>query len=161
MVDWYGASAFAAWRAARTGRPWRLPAELEWEKAARGVDGRLFPWGDQADATWMCIRTSHAERAMPAPVTDYALDESPYGVRGMAGGVRDWCLDRGDELGPPIDGDRARIEPDLDPDPEAARVYRGGDWYGLAVHARAAYRAWNKPRTRNYSLGFRCARPLA
>ena len=47
MVDWFGASAYANWYAKKTGRPWRLPSEFEWEKAARGVDGRFYPWGDK------------------------------------------------------------------------------------------------------------------
>ncbi len=157
MVDWFAAMAFADWQAARTGLPWRLPTEFEWEKAARGVDGRRYPWGDHPDATWMCVRTSHEGPAAPPAVGTWPLDESPYGVRWMAGGVRDLCLDEAREDGPPTDGDRIVI-PGPPFDPEVARVYRGGDWYGLAVHARAAYRAWNKPRTKNYSMGFRLCR---
>ncbi|MEZ4234906.1 MAG: bifunctional serine/threonine-protein kinase/formylglycine-generating enzyme family protein [Myxococcota bacterium] len=160
MVDFWGASAYAAWRAARDGLPWRLPSEVEWEKAARGADGRRYPWGDHADATWMCIRSSHTGRASPAPVSSFPLDRSPYGVQGLAGGIRDWCADPGavDAL-PRTDGDRALPVPD-DVDPEAPRVYRGGDWYGLPIHARAAYRAWNKPAARTYSLGFRLCRSV-
>jgi serine/threonine-protein kinase len=162
MIDWYAACAFAAWESERTGLPWRLPTEFEWEKAARGVDGRRYPWGDHPDATWMCVRASHDGKAQPPAVGSFPLDESPYGVRWMAGGVRDWCLDVGREAGPPTDGDRV-VVPTVDPataDPEEPRAYRGGDWYGLAVHARLAYRAWNKPRTKNYSLGFRLCRSV-
>jgi formylglycine-generating enzyme required for sulfatase activity len=158
MVDWSAARAFAAWEAERSGLPWRLPTEFEWEKAARGVDGRRYPWGNHPDATWMCIRASHATKAEPPPVGAFPLDESPYGVRGMAGGVRDWCLDLGAPQGPPTDGDRVVVPDVVDDDPELPRAYRGGDWYGLAVHARAAYRAWNKAKARNYSLGFRLCR---
>jgi eukaryotic-like serine/threonine-protein kinase len=169
MIDWDGATAYAAWRAVQDGLPWRLPAEVEWEKAARGADGRRYPWGDHPDATWMCIRPSHTGSAAPPVVGAYPLDDSPYGVRGLAGGVRDWCADVGSvgEAGPSLDGDRAVVPPPDSPGsplwtgrsgpPDAPRSYRGGDWYGLAVHARAAYRAWNKPATRNYSLGFRIA----
>ncbi|MEQ1564908.1 MAG: bifunctional serine/threonine-protein kinase/formylglycine-generating enzyme family protein [Myxococcota bacterium] len=158
MVDWFGANAFAAWQSARDGLAWRLPTELEWEKAARGVDGRRYPWGDHADATWMCIRTSHTGPAAPPVVTAYPGDVSPYGVRGMGGGVRDWCADEGRADGPRVVDERA-VPADVS-DPTVPRAYRGGDWYGLAIHARCAYRAWNKPQTRTYSLGFRLARSV-
>jgi len=154
MVDWDGAMAYAAWRSETTGLRWRLPTEFEWEKAARGVDGRRYPWGDHADATWMCIRVSHAESPRPEVVDAYPLDVSPYGVRGMAGNVRDWCIDRGEAAGPPLDGDRVVVPADPASE-EGAPAYRGGDWYGLPIHAVAAYRAWNRSVTRTYSLGFR------
>ncbi len=153
MVDWQAARAYASWLAARDHLPWRLPVEFEWEKAARGVDGRSYPWGDHADPNWLCIRASHTGPAMPPVRDQYPLDESPYGVRGMAGGVRDWCLDEGSEAGPPLSGDV--VDTVVDGTGSGPRVYRGGDWYGLAVHARLAYRAWNKPQTKNASLGFR------
>jgi formylglycine-generating enzyme required for sulfatase activity len=82
------------------------------------------------------------------------LDVSPYGVMGMGGGVRDWCIDRGGADGPPLDGDRVII-PSNPSAEEGPPTYRGGDWYGLALHASTAYRAWNKAVTRNYVLGFR------
>lgn len=158
MVDWFGARAYAAWRAEVDGVPWRLPTEFEWEKAARGVDGRPYPWGSFCDPTWACTRSSHAADAAPRAVDAYPVDVSPYGVRGMAGNVRDWCLDVGDERGPALEGGRPAA-PDLD-DETLPRNYRGGDWFGLPVHARAAYRAWNKPVTRHYVLGFRLVRSL-
>ena len=52
LVDWHAACAYAEWMAQRTGQPWRLPVEMEWEKAGRGVDGRFFPWGDAHDPSW-------------------------------------------------------------------------------------------------------------
>ena len=58
MVDWYNATAYSRWLASDTTLPWRLPEELEWEKSARGVDGRFFPWGDGFDATRGCMRDS-------------------------------------------------------------------------------------------------------
>ena len=58
QVDWHGAAAYLAWWAERTGRPWRLPGELEWEKAARGIDGRFYPWGDFLDPSWCRMRDS-------------------------------------------------------------------------------------------------------
>jgi formylglycine-generating enzyme required for sulfatase activity len=94
MVDWLGAAAFAAWQAARTGQAWRLPHELEWEKGARGVDGRFFPWGDGFDPSWCCIRASHQGRRLPAEVGRYPVDESVYGARDLAGNMRDCTAHR-------------------------------------------------------------------
>ena len=65
MVDWHGAQAFGAWEAARTGQPWQLPGELAWEKAARGVDGRFYPWGDGFDPSWASMRRSHRAPGYP------------------------------------------------------------------------------------------------
>ncbi|MEQ1571657.1 MAG: bifunctional serine/threonine-protein kinase/formylglycine-generating enzyme family protein, partial [Myxococcota bacterium] len=91
-IDWTDALAYAAYEADRTGLPWRLPGELEWEKAARGVDARRYPWGDAFEDTWCNMRSS-AEQPRPMPVTSYPFDRSPYGVRGLAGNTSDWCLD--------------------------------------------------------------------
>ena len=87
------AVAFGRWEAARRGRPWRLPGDLEWEKAARGVDGRFFPWGDVLDGAWCCWVDSYAGRPLPAVVDSFPVDESTFGVRGMGGNVQDWCAD--------------------------------------------------------------------
>ena len=159
MVDWHGAMAYAAWMAETTGLPWRLGSEHEWEKAARGVDGRAFPWGEHPDPTWFCIRASHAGQAEPVSVQAYPRDVSPYGVRGMAGNVRDWCLDGGGDKGAPTPGGRVNVAVP-GPDEPDVRNYRGGDWFGLAHHARLAYRAWNRPVARNYSTGFRLFRSV-
>lgn len=156
MVDWAGASAFAAWEAERTGQPWRLPCELAWEKAARGVDGRFHPWGDRFDPSWACMRDSHSGRILPASVHDHPLDESPYGLRGMAGNASDWCID-GHKDRPPLSSGRVPL-PDVPPAPAAVRLTRGGGWYSEAAHLRAADRYWNDPTSRTISLGFRLAR---
>ena len=92
-VTWRSAMAYAAWLAERTGRPWRLLHSLEWEKAARGVDGRSYPWGDRWDLTFTHVRQSIEGRPHTSPVGHFERDVSPYGVRGLAGNVREWCLD--------------------------------------------------------------------
>ncbi|MCK6504595.1 SUMF1/EgtB/PvdO family nonheme iron enzyme [Myxococcota bacterium] len=157
MVDWHGAVAFAAWEAARTGQPWRLPGEWEWEKAARGVDERPYPWGWHFDPSRACTRLSHPSHPQPAVVDSYPVDESIYGVRGLAGNVRDWCLDRYQEL-PPPDASRVRAEPAGDhPGP---RINRGGFWLGNERDARAADRHFHPPEHRSAEIGFRLARSL-
>lgn len=92
-ISWEGAQAFASWLASRTGLRWRLPYELEWEKAARGADGRLFPWGDAAEPSFAHVRGGGRTPVRPAPVDACVHDVSPFGVRGMAGNVREWCAD--------------------------------------------------------------------
>jgi len=89
-VSWHAARAFARWESRRTGLEWRLPNEVEWEKAARGVDGRWFPWGMSHDWSWRSSRRSQPGEAIDLRPGAFPVDESPYGVRGVAGGTRDW-----------------------------------------------------------------------
>ncbi len=155
-VTWEAAHAYAGWRAAEEGRAWRLPGELEWEKAARGVDGRFFPWGDHLDPTWCCMRDSHPSRPSMCAVGEFPVDRSPYGVRGLAGNVRDWCSDPFAPAGPVSHDGRWRYEePPLAGVP---RVGRGGTWCVNPVSLRSAYRSWFAPTFRSDdSLGFRLA----
>ncbi len=160
-VSWHGARAYAAWYAARTGQPWRLPYELEWEKVARGVDGRAFPWGDYIDPTFACVHASHPPGAphLPAVIDSFPVDESPYGVRGLGGNVRDWCLDRYREEGPPCpDGWVSGV---LEPDgPGVLRVGRGGSWDCALRDARAASRMISSSGWRSADRGFRLVRSI-
>jgi serine/threonine protein kinase/formylglycine-generating enzyme required for sulfatase activity len=155
MVDWRAARGFASWVAEHSGLPWRLPAELEWEKAGRGVDGRVFPWGDLFDPSWCNVGDSHAEPRR-TPVDSFPVDESPYGVRGLAGNVRDWCADAWLPDGPPCVGDRVgQAVPGPD---DAWRVRRGGSWGDVAGRARLADRDWYHPGYRFDYLGVRLVR---
>jgi serine/threonine-protein kinase len=82
------AEAYCAWRAQRDGLPWRLPTASEWEKAARGVDGRSYPWGDGWEPSrCRCAEGPEGGAASPVGNPD---DESPFGLRDLAGGVREW-----------------------------------------------------------------------
>jgi formylglycine-generating enzyme required for sulfatase activity len=91
-VDLRCAEAYAGWKSKRTGRRYRLPSETEWEKAARGTDGRLYPWGDHFDASFCAMRESSPGAPRPQPRGQFDADISPFGVRDMAGGVSDWVI---------------------------------------------------------------------
>jgi eukaryotic-like serine/threonine-protein kinase len=159
MVDWYGARAFAAWEAARTGMPWALPGELAWEKAARGVDGRFHPWGDWLDPSWCCMRDSHPAQPLPAVIDSFPVDTSPYGIRGMVGNAREWCAGVYAMGGPAVEDRVVAAVADPGESP-AGRAVRGGSWGSRARFVRVAYRGWHPPEARNADLGFRLARRI-
>jgi serine/threonine-protein kinase len=155
-VSMAGASAYARWLGEREGVPWRLPMELEWEKAARGADGRVFPWGDFLDPTWANVRDTHAGRPLPAPVHAFPTDESPWGIGGLAGNVRDRCLDSLRD-GPALDGDIVRI---VAGEGDDSRTLKGGSYGDVAVVARAATRTGVAPDVRGGRIGFRLVRSI-
>jgi len=156
LVSWHDAVAFARWRGAREGRRWRLPHDQEWEKAARGTDGRAFPFGDFLDPTWACMVQSHAVAPWWRAVEADPIDLSPYGVRGMAGNVRDWCFNGYERQGPEA-GARVVVEA---PDAGAPyRMVRGGSWIGQPEACRAATRLASPPDTRLTRRGFRLVAP--
>jgi len=149
MLDWHSCTAFTTWKLAQTGHAWRLPSELEWEKAARGVDGRYFSWGDGFDASYSCMGKSHKGKRLPVAVDSFPIDESVYGVRGMCGNMVEWTSS--------IWIDRWGVTPATD---SKLRVYRGGGWYGVEFLCRVAYRYWYDSSRRLDVLSFRSAREL-
>ncbi len=162
-VDWTAAMAYAAWRAARTGQAWRLPDEFEWEKAARGADGRLRPWGDYMLPRWAVVLDGFAGPAGRQPVGVGPLggrskDVSPYGIRGLAGNVRTWCINVWQPGGSRIDGDRLVVEP-ADPADVSLRAVRGSAWSATVPATRCAARYADPPDRRFSSIGVRLVRP--
>lgn len=141
-VSWHDAVAYAAWRSVRDGRAYSLPTELQWEKAARGVDGRIFPWGDGFDASLCHMRKSREGRQQPESVGRFRTDESVYGVRDLAGVTRDWC------------GDLHYRPGDL------MRPIRGGSWDSAAAYCRLTHRTGYLPRYVSTSFGFRLVQSL-
>ena len=159
LVDWHGAVAFAAWQAARTGQAWRLPHELEWEKAGRGVDGRFYPWGDAFDPSWCHTQDSHRGRLLPASIGQYPVDESVYGARGLAGNTRDWTGTAHQDDADVRDGVAVSSQQSAG-QAGAHRVFRGGSWFDDPCRTRLCYRHQGNPDRRLNVLGFRLARSL-
>jgi hypothetical protein len=127
-VSWEDAMAFCEWAGVM------LPGEEQWEKAARGSDGRVYPWGNQWDPS-RCNSGSTGT----TPVDQYPNGSSPYGCFDMAGNVWEWCAD---SIG-------------------SRRVLRGGGWDGIAQGCRAANRNGSGPSRRVDDLGFRLASTVA
>ena len=157
LVNFFGARAYARWEAGRTGLPWRLPHELEWERAARGTDGRLYPWGDHFDGSRACVLESHSGRPLPSTVDKFEDDESVCGVRGLAGNVVDWTCDpytAGGMASPGLSPENAAEAPG----PETLMVVRGGSWDVVGQWARSSRRGRCTASRRADNLGFRLTR---
>ncbi len=149
-VSWYESAAYCRWLGVETGRGFRLPSEAEWEKAARGEDRRIFPWGDRFDAARCNVRATGLERTVPVGHLSPAGD-SPHGCAEMVGNVSEWTLTRYAPY--PYDAGDGRD----DPAGEAERVTRGGSWHSPVLRARTASRGMNDPYFADNDLGFRCA----
>lgn len=146
-ISWKAALAYVAWLRDVTGEPWRLPTEEEWEKAARGPDGRIYPWGNTWDS-----RRANTEESGPGDTTavgSYPDGASPYGALDMAGNINEWC-------GIPPDSPLLRpgawtgSEP-----PKSVGYLAGGGWDENPSHTRAAYRSQLFMGSQTDDTGFR------
>jgi formylglycine-generating enzyme required for sulfatase activity len=144
-VTWQDARDFCAWR----GR--RLPTEAEWEKAARGDDERLFPWGNEWDPKRVRLSGEDPRNGDLAAVGSFPENASPYGALDMSGNVWEWTSSRGMAY-PYAAGDGREVE-----NYPGKRVVRGGAWGNDEHNARTTSREGQDPDNAFWNRGFRCA----
>jgi len=185
-VSWYDAVAYCNWLSSVTGKPYRLPSETEWEKGARGTDGRIYPWGNQWDAE-RC-HTVESGKGDTTPVGAYPQGASPYGLLDMAGNVWEWTRSLWGEdweepsFKYPYDPDDGREDLEapgtvlrgwrlaarhlarqlsgLEAPGTVLRVMRGGSWRFSLDLARCVVRSSHVPNYSYFDLGFRLVSPV-
>lgn len=149
-LSWYDAMGFCRWLSARLHYTIRLPTDLEWEYAARGGDGRNYPWGEYYHEGYANVNDAYWGGGRPLMQTSavgvYPLGASPFGLLDMGGNVWEWCANLYDDPHDPA------------PDAVGQRVLRGGSWYNPPEACRSFFRAAGDADGRTPLVGFRVAR---
>jgi len=152
-VSWFDALAYCRWLSEITEKAYGLSSEAEWEKGARGIDGRIYPWGNRWDAT-RC-NAEKGDRGDTTSVGAYPQGASPYGLLDMAGNVWEWTRSLWGKHPYPSDAKARAQREDLQAPDDQYCVVRGGAFVNDLRLVRCAYRYRYLPSSRNWRLGFR------
>ena len=147
-VSWYEAMAYVTWLAAETKLAIRLPTEAEWEKAARGTEYRIYPWGSDTPTDRLLNFNGNVGKTVG--VGSYPDGASPYGALDMAGNVWEWTATKW-----VANYENYANVVDNEQEGNALRTLRGGSWYDDSLGVRSANRVRGSPNSRINNIGFR------
>jgi serine/threonine-protein kinase len=145
-VTWTDAMTYCQWRNQPDGFKFRLPTEAEWEYAARGRDGRRYPWGND----WVPGNANGKDsgRNQPVAAGTFSSGASPFGLQDMSGNVAEWTADNLN-LYP-------QSKAKLDPRHASDKIIKGGSFADSAENLTTSYRSWMSPDSSSDKVGFRC-----